>query len=525
MTFMWRNLLKAHDVDWLQDHKLDQDIVLPAAAYISMVSKALQQIQQKDSRIHVVQLRDVRISKALVLTVDQPVELCTELEQKKITAQDRSDTWWNFTVTAYATGEAVLHAAGCIGYQEASNESSTSIDSHAFKKQEIQGTKHWYAQCCKVGLNFGSTFRSLSTVSVPRMKDSMGTEATMSPFPKVMDSHHGRYKFDVHPGVLDAQLQATIIATASGSTEELKAQVPTSIDRVTIYPFLEHSKVPQYKIRAAACSVAFGLMKADVELVIHEKIALRFDGIRATQIQLSAAESIERHPMLHVEWVSTIQYMDRSHGDALKKYIRRYLQGSVSDHPCCGDYFRSLIQILSRQRCDLDVLQLIHEPIADIDDLREHFNGNSRFKRFKSFLIGKVSAEGELLTQATNDPAFADQKALNCSKTATDSAFDLVMVADFRASQTNMICRVLRPEGIVLVMGNKQVTDVALPGFETVKIECCQGKDSVMLAWRSSITKDGNDDTGPLSSDLSEIVLVRPQAADRDLTKLIGDHD
>ena len=83
----WRNMLWLDNVPWARDHKIQEDIVLPAAAYIAMAVEAVRQLQgggETDAS-----LRQIDITNALVLRESQAHETVTHLRPVRLTSKAR----------------------------------------------------------------------------------------------------------------------------------------------------------------------------------------------------------------------------------------------------------------------------------------------------------------------------------------------------------------------------------------------------------------------------------------------------
>lgn len=99
----WRNVLRLEDSPWLQDHKLGDSIVFPAAGCLTMAMEALAQTNPLDhSTPSVVCLRHVRFVQVLNLAEKSDgVEVFTRLDLKGRYAMTTSSQWWDFEISSF----------------------------------------------------------------------------------------------------------------------------------------------------------------------------------------------------------------------------------------------------------------------------------------------------------------------------------------------------------------------------------------------------------------------------------------
>jgi len=147
----WRNVLKVQEIPWLQDHKLGYSIVFPAAGFLAMAIEAVTQLQNTTSAEGKIILRQVNPLSLLVLPLDGTIELSIQLRPLAISALNRSDTWWHFEISSYATGKSNLHANGniAINVGDINIESRYSCSKLGLNTCDKQGMRNVVQQACK----------------------------------------------------------------------------------------------------------------------------------------------------------------------------------------------------------------------------------------------------------------------------------------------------------------------------------------------------------------------------------------
>lgn len=107
----WRNLLSLDHIPWLRDHRVGDNIVFPAAGYVSLAVEAATQI--RGSTVTAVNdaytLRDVNITSAMVLKEGLSTELMFDLW----TVPGQSATY-QFSVSTCSQGTWTQHATGSV---------------------------------------------------------------------------------------------------------------------------------------------------------------------------------------------------------------------------------------------------------------------------------------------------------------------------------------------------------------------------------------------------------------------------
>ncbi|MCJ1388510.1 hypothetical protein MMC18_001357 [Xylographa bjoerkii] len=96
-TALWRNVIDIKQIHWLEDHRLGEVIVFPAAGYVAIAIEALCQIHGTDFSTAAgssIVLRQVHLMNVLVLSQEKDrVEIMTQLEPVRISDVSLSDTW------------------------------------------------------------------------------------------------------------------------------------------------------------------------------------------------------------------------------------------------------------------------------------------------------------------------------------------------------------------------------------------------------------------------------------------------
>ena len=210
----WRNVLQLDNVSWLRDHKIVEDIVFPAAGYISAVGEAVRQTTgSKDYS-----LRNLVVKSAFVLQEGQAPEVITCLKPVALTDSLESE-WFEFTITSYDGANWTKHCTGQArgGFNQL--ETSSSVDVHPRMVQ----SNVWYPAMKKIGLNYGPSFQRLQDIKAHPAYSVASASVQDSP-----ELHESAYA--IHPTVIDQTLQLFTVAIANGLARRLdKLAIPAFI--------------------------------------------------------------------------------------------------------------------------------------------------------------------------------------------------------------------------------------------------------------------------------------------------------
>lgn len=215
----WRNVLELKDVPWLQDHKVGEDIVFPAAGYIAMIGEAIRQVTESSSY----SVRRLVVSNALVITEPHQLELVTTCKPSKLTDTLDSD-WYEFTIVSYNDKSWTRHCTG-----QARANSALPVSPLSTKKfPRVVESKYWYSVLKDLGLNYGPRFQALTNIRSNPVQN-VATASTSNP------TFIGRDAYCVHPIVIDQVLQLFTVAMSNGlSRNLLTLAIPSYIGEIQI---------------------------------------------------------------------------------------------------------------------------------------------------------------------------------------------------------------------------------------------------------------------------------------------------
>lgn len=243
----WHNQLRVTDLPWLRGHRLQGQIIYPAAAYmVGAIDAALHVAETRQRRVKKIELKDMWIGKAIVFedeTSSGGVEVLTTLnvnEDAKIDIGGNTIVNAQFrfrsSVLGSTTTDAPLNSSGSLLitlFDEAEGQEDQSLLSPQQKPPALLvdvGEDGFYTALKQLGYQYTDCFRALTSA-----KRKLGyTEAALT-LPVPDEIHRSEREFLLHPGPLDALFQAVLLAYAwPGDGRLWSMHVPVKVDRIQI---------------------------------------------------------------------------------------------------------------------------------------------------------------------------------------------------------------------------------------------------------------------------------------------------
>lgn len=252
---MWHHWLRLADLPWLEDHKVGDAILFPAAGIIAMAIEASCQVAGDSRGIKGFRLRHVSLHAALHIPTDgSGVETYLHLHsvrQAALGAEATSPEPKEFTLCSVSRdNEWQEHCRGTILVEH--EETATPVDgglearelaSHCDSRVE-QATVSCrpritsamlYMAFAERNLNFGETFQTLTHIYMDDPMTPRMVRANVRPnFP--YDPDQVRKSFVIHPTMLDGILQVGLspMLIGHGAKDACQPWVPVYIDELWI---------------------------------------------------------------------------------------------------------------------------------------------------------------------------------------------------------------------------------------------------------------------------------------------------
>lgn len=231
----WRNILRIEDLSWVQGHRVQGQILLPAAAFLIMAIEACRAIS-KGQNVKAFELEHVVLSKAIVLGNDtEGIETLFSLQA--ITYQNEDEdhiATASFACHSSAGANSDRWSKNVSGKIRIIEETTASEDfpecvPFGFPLTEVD-SKLFYDSLDVVGLNYSSSFRRLDCLQrrLNSARASISAEQYMS---------SGAL---IHPALLDMAFQTLFLAFCYPNDGRLDTPyVPTKIHRLSVLNSIE----------------------------------------------------------------------------------------------------------------------------------------------------------------------------------------------------------------------------------------------------------------------------------------------
>lgn len=235
----WRNYLRTSELPWLLDHKIQGNIVFPAAGYLAMAIEASIQLNKDEEKIARYILRDVVIQSALVLNETSPVEVMVSLQKS---TQDQENLY-NFHIYSITEENRwIEHCTGFVGTQKSINVSGDGVEETEGYATVPLGTevhgvsvidvREFYDKLQNSGLEYGPAFTNMIKARVT-LDGTCFAEVTVPDTVSVMPASF-QHELLVHPCTLDSMFHTIFAALPPGMGIEEGPAVPVSIEEMIV---------------------------------------------------------------------------------------------------------------------------------------------------------------------------------------------------------------------------------------------------------------------------------------------------
>ncbi|KAJ8131779.1 hypothetical protein O1611_g1844 [Lasiodiplodia mahajangana] len=420
----WRNILHLSELPWLRDHRVESQIVFPAAGYLCVAMEAMSQIytqslpSKSDRDQFNFQFHDVSINAALVLAetdseAGKNVELHTSLSPQKLSLTTSSSHWHDFSISSWSAGHAVLHCVGSIQItNRAPQPKTTQRDTACF---ETWSPQRWYDKLEELGLSFGPQFKSLVDISTDSLRSHPNAMSTINITPE--SEQASNYKHAIHPITLDACLQTALIGASCGVLGSLKAQLPVFISDCWIKGVWEDVPNGHGQIHTRSSTAGFSTMKASCNLRSADGMSLvDIDGVRfamyngkmkTPSAMLNGSAQPLRNPCLRVRWRPDIYRISQR----VEKDLQDYIKTSAHQlNPSPVSYteatFRVLLELAGHKMPGMQVFELADSGTQESHRWLEALNTDSAFPLCNVWESGTIDDERSIGMDAGHTTPF-----------------------------------------------------------------------------------------------------------------------
>jgi acyl transferase domain-containing protein/NADPH:quinone reductase-like Zn-dependent oxidoreductase len=307
----WRNIIRASELPWVQDHVVNDVIMYPAAGMVVMAIEAANQMADTNRAISGFQLKDISFLRALVIpTGESGVETHLHLSQE-------TGSWTKFRLSSFDNGRWHEH---CHGFIKVEYETGTQNKLDRFSKQQNEITKacvldvdhdRLYKTASDSGLVFGPTFKTTHSGKISKNREAMSSvnvytwPANEYPQPHV-----------VHPTTLDGIFHLILAILSDGGQKEIPTAVPSRIRRIWIAKNGLSTPCDEPDVKAFACVTNMHNRghECDIRALNNAGTAFlaQIDGLQSTIVNTKSADQAHHHTLYHLDTVPDIDLLGQT---------------------------------------------------------------------------------------------------------------------------------------------------------------------------------------------------------------------
>ncbi|KAH6607076.1 hypothetical protein Trco_003389 [Trichoderma cornu-damae] len=172
----WKNVISTDDVPWLKDHRMQSLTTFPLAGYICMAVEAASQRAQlrgvPTEQIEGFRLREIRVSKALILDDGAAYEMAFSMKPYAEGTRSYSNDWDEFRISSWTSARGWLeHCSGLVGTRKTApanpvSAATTFLGAASTRRQYVTGvgchqlpTDGFYSELESRGAGYSGIFR------------------------------------------------------------------------------------------------------------------------------------------------------------------------------------------------------------------------------------------------------------------------------------------------------------------------------------------------------------------------------
>ena len=251
----WRNILRLSEMPWVRGHIFQNQILLPGATYLSCATEATMQFVDKP--VKMIEVTDVAISKALVMTENSDVELLFIIRSKVNPSSVPENSILEAEFVAYSCHDERTLDKTCQGgltiHLGEAQKGDLPLSPISQAELPVLDVERFHTAISGIGFKYEGPLRAMDSVN-----RSWGhAKGTASWGPGELDDG-----LLIHPAVLDHAIQVGTLGFLSAAENSMgSCYVPVAMKRVIIDPNAKYNP-PNSAVRTAFESVMGPLTKA-----------------------------------------------------------------------------------------------------------------------------------------------------------------------------------------------------------------------------------------------------------------------
>ncbi|NOX38147.1 MAG: amino acid adenylation domain-containing protein [Calditrichaeota bacterium] len=320
---VWEVQLHPTEVAFLQDHRVQNTMVFPAAAYVEMALSAARRLQPENRPI----LENVTFHRALMLSEQAAARI--QLVLSHVNSRQATFQVFSEEGTSRDNGTWMLNSSGMIRFEK-TTAAPPAVDLNALRQactEEVPAGAH-FERLRTHGLEYGPAFQGIQNVW--RCDGQALAQVEVPP------SVNGELKdYFIHPALLDACFQtlSDAIPTAQGDSNGSVLYLPAGIDRIEVYQ-QPGEQVWSHAVLRSEVSERSGTLRGDITVFSSDgQPVLRIEGMRLQRLGRAMEDNIQ-------DWLYTVRWQD------VQDMTENLLPATGKHYLCVGatDRFQSVLK-------------------------------------------------------------------------------------------------------------------------------------------------------------------------------------
>ncbi|KAL7815980.1 polyketide synthase [Trichoderma aethiopicum] len=317
----WKNVISTDDVPWLKDHRMQSLATFPLAGYICMAVEAASQRAQlrgiPAEQIEGFRLREVQVSKALILDDGAPYETVFSLKPYAEGTRSDSNDWDEFRISSWTSARGWLeHCSGLVGIKKVvqmNPVSSGTLRAASIRRQHIASMdcrqlplNSFYSELETRGAGYSGVFRISPNADI-KLHQQYATTSLAVPDTAVTMPVSFESASIAPAAFVDMLFQLTFPILGAGSGEMPSLFMPSAVKEINISSKLPKSPGEQVQVVAHGCPDFAAPGPVDFVIDTWYKDALepviKISGFRMTPINGDCDESPSPRSVCYkVQW-------------------------------------------------------------------------------------------------------------------------------------------------------------------------------------------------------------------------------
>ncbi|KAF7179631.1 hypothetical protein CNMCM7691_008680 [Aspergillus felis] len=305
MEAHWRNIISVGNLPWVKDHKINNEILYPAAGMVVMAVEAIKQLVDVNRRVSGFSVKDCKfLSPIRIATHAQGIETSFHMKRVKLGKSDTTG-WYDFRLCSYDKETWTENCTGSIQATYESSEAGPDRNEHEDAKWQAHLSKNYdgIAQRCTVsmdpaqfykdlipnGYQYGHAFAAIIGLSTNQI-DPNELVSTIRTFRgSSLDNSDFIQPHTIHPTTFDAIIHTMTALTVKTGAQRRVVALPKRIEELWICNSGALNYSAADTVEAYACTEPSTVTESRYSMAVFDKdikqSLLTLDGLGVAEVE------------------------------------------------------------------------------------------------------------------------------------------------------------------------------------------------------------------------------------------------